>query len=98
MVSCKIEIPTQPYIVICRLLLYFEYLVHEHVIVIDSNYACCILIVHGFFRMILVFMGIFIQILEVFQRIQILIHLQKCKNTVMYMNYWGVFDTYRDPL
>ena len=48
MVSCKIEIPTQPYIVICRLLLYFEYLVHEHVIVIDSNYACCILIVHGF--------------------------------------------------
>ena len=47
MVSCKIEIPTQPYIVICRLLLYFEYLVHEHVIVIDSNYACCILIVHG---------------------------------------------------
>ena len=49
MVSCKIEIPTQPYIVICRLLLYFEYLVHEHVIVIDSSYACCILIVHGFF-------------------------------------------------
>ena len=48
MVSCKIEIPTQPYIVICRLLLYFEYLVHEHVIVIDSSYACCILIVHGF--------------------------------------------------
>lgn len=48
MVSCKIEIPTQPYIVICRLLLYFKYLVHEHVIVIDSNYACCILIVHGF--------------------------------------------------
>ena len=48
MVSCKIEIPTQPYIVICRLLLYFEYLVHEHVIVIDSNYACCILIVDGF--------------------------------------------------
>ena len=47
MVSCKIEIPTQPYIVICRLLLYFEYLVHEHVIVIDSSYACCILIVHG---------------------------------------------------
>ena len=75
MVSCKIEIPTQPYIVICRLLLYFEYLVHEHVIVIDSNYACCILIVHGF--VFELFLGIFIRILKVFQRIQILIHLQK---------------------
>lgn len=75
MVSCKIEIPTQPYIVICRLLLYFEYLVHEHVIVIDSNYACCILIVHWF--VFELFVGIFIQILKVFQRIQILKHLQK---------------------
>ena len=71
MVSCKIEIPTQPYIVICRLLLYFKYLVHEHVIVIDSNYACCILIVHVFFEYP------FTQILKVFQQIQILIHLQK---------------------
>ena len=77
MVSCKIEIPTQPYFVICRLLLYFEYLVHEHVIVIDSNYACCILIVHWFVFEFLVFVGIFIQILKVFQRIQILKHLQK---------------------
>ena len=78
MVSCKIEIPTQPYIVICRLLLYFKCLVHDHVIVIDTNYVWSILVVHSFVSEDFGVSGhIHTNIKLLFQRIQILIHLQK---------------------